>query len=73
MPRRRRAYIPEIPAHIVQRGINRSRCFNETEDYQFYLSSLEDALFRYPVELHAYCLMTNYVHLLMTPAESDAI
>lgn len=73
MPRRRRIYISGLPVHVVQRGINREPCFNEAEDYQKYLEFLGEALFRYPTQLHAYCLMTNHIHLLLTPQEGDAI
>ena len=71
MPRKPRMYLPEIPAHIVQRGNNREPCFFAEDDYRFYLDRLGQALQRYHVKCHAYVLMTNHVHLLMTP--SDAI
>ena len=66
MPRRPRMYLPEIPAHIVQRGNNRNACFFEQEDYQVYLEVLSKGCRRYAVHCHAYCLMTNHVHLLLT-------
>ncbi len=67
MPRKTRMYLPGIPAHVVQRGHNRDACFFDTRDYQFYLAQLGVGLRRYGVALHAYVLMTNHVHLLMTP------
>ena len=73
MPRRARMYISGFPYHVVQRGNNREACFFEIEDYQFYLDLLQQLLFRYGVHLHAYVLMTNHVHLLMTPEEKDSI
>jgi len=66
-------YLPGVPAHVVQRGNNRDACFFQDEDYQFYLAALGDALRRYRVQLHAYVLMTNHVHLLMTPADESGI
>ncbi len=66
MPRKPRMYLPGIPAHIVQRGNNRDVCFFADEDYQYYLEVLGQGCRRYHVQLHAYCLMTNHVHLLMT-------
>lgn len=73
MPRKTRMYVPGVPAHVVQRGNNREPCFFAQADYGFYLSALMDALERYEVELHAYVLMTNHVHLLMTPKHAEGI
>jgi len=66
-------YMPGVPAHVVQRGNNREPCFFAEADYRFYLSALMDALERHEVELHAYVLMTNHVHLLMTPRHAEGI
>ncbi len=71
MPRKPRMYIPGIPAHVVQRGNNRDVCFFSDEDYLYYLEVLEQGCHRYDVQLHAYCLMTNHVHLLMTQEQED--
>ncbi|WP_137886457.1 transposase [Pseudomonas sp. 2FE] len=73
MPRKQRMYLPGVPAHVVQRGNNRNACFFHEDDYRFYLAVLADALKRHRVELHAYVLMTNHVHLLMTPADTEGI
>ena len=73
MPRKPRMFIPGIPCHVIQRGNNRSVCFYEEENYLFYLDCLSDACRRFDVELHAYVLMTNHVHLLMTPSTEVGI
>ena len=73
MPRKPRTYLPGIPSHVVQRGNNRAATFFAETDYQFYLECLDDALRRYRVALHAYVLMTNHVHLLMTPTTTDGV
>jgi len=73
MPRRPRMYLPGIPTHIVQRGNNREPCFFHSDDYVYYLQCLKHALKRYRVECHAYVLMTNHVHLLMTPTNDTGI
>jgi putative transposase len=75
MPRRGRIMLAGVPVHLVQRGNNRSPCFVADEDHSFYLFHLGRALGRFGCELHAYCLMTNHVHLLVTPrgAESCAL
>jgi putative transposase len=53
--------------HIVQRGHDRRDCFRHETDYLVYLGNLRDLLVRTRCALHAYCLMTNHVHLLLTP------
>jgi putative transposase len=61
-----------IPVHVVQRGNNRQNCFHEAQDRSFYLLHLARLLGRSDCALHAYCLMTNHVHLLLTPARLDS-
>ena len=73
MPRRKRMYLPGIPYHIVQRGNNREVCFVESENYQYYLALWKDCSKRYGIAVHAYCLMTNHVHFLVTPEYPDSI
>ncbi len=72
MPRRPRLQFAEIPLHIVQRGINREPCFFAEEDYHCYFHWLEDAARDCGCAIHAYVLMTNHVHLLLTPAENGS-
>ena len=73
MARLPRPDLPGIPQHIVQRGNNRLPCFLDDEDRQRYLQCLLDALARFDCQLHAYVLMDNHVHLLMTPGEAGAV
>jgi putative transposase len=73
MPRRTRMYIPGLPYHIVQRGNNREACFIEPENYQFYLTLWQQIAKCYGVNVHAYCLMTNHIHFLVTPTSESAI
>ena len=72
MPRRARLSLPGIPWHIIQRGKNRSVCFHAEADYQFYLHYLKEFADRFGCAVHAYVLMTNHVHLLLTPAREDS-
>jgi putative transposase len=72
MPRRGRIMLAGIPVHVRQRGNNRSACFVTDEDRKFYLFQLGRGLGRYGCELHAYCLMTNHVHLLLTPKRAES-
>lgn len=73
MPRRKRMYVAGFPYHLVQRGNNREACFYGDADYQLYLALLQEYSERYGVDVHAYVLMTNHVHLLMTPDSEDSI
>jgi putative transposase len=72
MPRRARLSIAGIPWHIIQRGNNRSACFYAEEDYQRYLATLEEQAEKQGCRVHAYVLMTNHVHLLITPERKDS-
>lgn len=72
MPRRSRLMLPDVPVHIVQRGNNRGPCFFRESDYLVYLSQLETLAVRFDCAIHAWCLMTNHVHLLMTPGEANS-
>ncbi len=72
MPRRPRVIIPGIPLHIIQRGNNRQACFLADEDYQSYLDWLTEYSKVSGCDIHAYVLMTNHVHLLLTPKRPDS-
>ncbi len=73
MPRRSRMYLPNQPYHITQRGNNRQPCFFEPDDYQYYLELWKNMSNRYGVLVHAYCLMTNHIHILASPEHETAI
>lgn len=62
-----------VPQHVVQRGNNRLPCFLDDGDRQRYLQCLRQALLRFGCSLHAYVLMSNHVHLLLTPGEAGAV
>jgi len=68
MPRGPRFVVPGVALHIVQRGHNRRDCFQLDTDYLVYLSNLRELSMRTSCALHAYCLMTNHIHLLITPS-----
>ncbi|CAK0779828.1 transposase [Gammaproteobacteria bacterium] len=73
MPRRPRVHLDAVPLHIVQRGHNREPCFFGEEDYHTYLHWLSEALKMARCALHAYALMTNHVHLLVTPEHAKFV
>lgn len=72
MPRRARLAIAGIPWHIIQRGNNRSACLYADEDYRRYLDALGEMAQKYGCAIHAYVLMTNHVHPLLTPKKRDS-
>ena len=73
MHRRPRIHIDGLPLHIVQRGHNRAACFFGDQDRLAYLGWLHEALVRERCRMHAYVLMTNHVHLLLTPEEAERV
>lgn len=72
MARQPRPVLPGIALHVVQRGNDRSACFRRESDYMLYLTHLRELADRLGCAVHAYCLMTNHVHLLLTPPTTDA-
>ena len=73
MARLPRFVIPGQPQHVILRGNNRSEIFCAEADYQFFLEKLQLACEKHGGDLHAYVLMTNHVHLLMTPQSIQSI
>jgi len=67
MARRERQRVAGLPVHIIQRGNNRQACFYAEADHLFFLHHLRELAKRAQCEVHAYVLMTNHVHLLLTP------
>jgi putative transposase len=73
MSRRKRYGVAGLPQHVVQRGNNLQACFFQDADYLFYLECLNDASEKHGCEIHAYVLMTNHVHVLVTPGVPEGI
>ncbi|MDN5753284.1 MAG: transposase [Nitrosospira sp.] len=73
MPRKMRFYLPGMPAHVMQRGHNRGPVFFSEQDYFEYLRCLKHAADTYGCKVHAYVLMTNHVHLLVTPESKESV
>lgn len=67
MARHARLFAPGCAHHVIQRGNNRSPCFLNTNDRLNYLEFLSEAAGTHGVDIHAYVLMSNHVHLLVTP------
>lgn len=73
MPRQPRFLLPGYPQHVIQRGVNRQPVFFCDRDYRIYLEALLIANKARHCGIHAYVLMTNHVHLLITPDSPAAI
>ncbi len=73
MARLPRFVIPGQPQHVIVRGNNRSEIFCADADYQFYLEKLKQACDKHGCTLHAYVLMTNHVHLLISPDKEQGL
>ena len=73
MARLPRFVIPGQPQHVILRGNNRAEIFSADADYRFYLEKLKLACDKHGSDIHAYVLMTNHVHLLITPNEAQSL
>lgn len=73
MPRQPRTVIPGVPHHVTQRGNRRERVFFSEDDGSTYLELLAEHCHRRDVEVIAYCLMPNHVHLVLVPPAEDSL
>jgi putative transposase len=72
MPRHARFTVPQVPLHVWQRGVDRMACFRSDDDRRLYLGLLQELAPQAKCAMHAFVLMTNHVHLLLTPMEQDS-
>lgn len=73
MARLPRIVIPGSPMHVIQRGNNRQAIFFTENDYRKYLDVLAQASEEHECSIHAYVLMTNHIHLLVTPTTESSL
>jgi putative transposase len=73
MPRIARSVAVDYPHHITQRGNKRTAVFFDDEDHWFYINTLKRYCQKYKLEIWAYCLMGNHVHLLAVPREDTSL
>ena len=73
MARRGRYFLADQPLHVIQRGNNREAVFYDEGDYAVYRDWLGAAAVKHGLAIHAYVLMTNHVHLLVTPRKADSV
>ena len=73
MPRQCRYFIRNILQHVITRGVDQQAVFFHEQDYTLYLKALQDAAATNECLIHAYVLMTNHVHLLVTPGRKRSL
>src|SRR5262245_26965920 len=73
MARLPRYALAHQPQHVIQRGNDRQAIFCADADYRFFLEKLRASAEKHGCAIHAYVLMTNHVHLLVTPHEANSI
>ena len=73
MPRHTRLELPQVPLHVIQHGVNRGAIVVDDDDRHHFLDLLHDAAREHDLIIHAYVLMGNHVHLLLTPREVGAL
>src|SRR6267142_4462216 len=73
MPRLARAIVPDFPHHVTQRGNRRQQTFFSNDDYLLYVSLMAEWCHRCRVEVWAYCLMPNHIHLIAVPTTPDGL
>jgi putative transposase len=73
MARLPRLNMADVPQHVIQRGNNRKACFFDDQDYKVYLAKLKEYSQKLEVSVHSFVLMTNHVHLLLTPTEGNGV
>jgi len=73
MARIARVVVPGIPHHVTQRGVRRMETFFDDEDYEVYLRLMCDWCEMSGIEVWAYCLMPNHVHLVAVPEREESL
>ena len=73
MARLARLVVPGLPHHVTQRGNGRARTFFDDDDYARYRDLIAEGCREAGVEVWAWCLMANHVHLILVPAGEDGL
>lgn len=73
MPRAARVVVPGCTHHVTQRGNNRQDVFFADRDREMFLRYLREAAERFSLHVEGYCLMTNHMHLVVTPQRADSL
>jgi putative transposase len=73
MARLPRLVVPDQPHHVIQRGLDHRQIFQDAADHEFFLKWLREAAKMFKVAIHAYVLMPDHVHLLVSPADETGL
>jgi putative transposase len=73
MARMPRLVVPGLPHHVTQRGSRRQATFFIPGDFRLYLGLMAQSQARAGIEVWAYCLMPNHVHLVVIPSRPDSL
>jgi putative transposase len=73
MARMARVVVPHYPHHVTQRGNRRQKTFFSDADYRAYLKLLAEAKVESGVDIWAYCLMPNHIHIVAVPKHKDGL
>lgn len=73
MARLARLYVPDQPQHVILRGLAQQSAFNDEADYALFIDTLRSAARDYHLAVHAYVLMPDSVHLLVTPRDETSL
>jgi putative transposase len=73
MPRIARVVAPGFPHHVTQRGNRRQQTFFCDDDYRAYIDLMAEWCRRCGIEVWAYCLMPNHLHLIAVPSSADGL
>lgn len=73
MARLPRLVVPNQPHHVIQQGHDNQIVFRDTDDYVAFINWLREGSRQFKVAIHAYVLMTNHLHLLLTPSDETGL
>jgi len=73
MARLARLYVPDQPQHVILRGLAQQSAFSDEADYALFIDTLRSAARDYHLAVHAYALMPDSVHLLVTPRDETSL
>ena len=73
MARMPRLVVPGYPHHVTQRGNRKLQTFFSENDFRAYVNLIAEMKERSRVEIWAYCLMPNHVHLVAVPSHEDGL
>jgi putative transposase len=73
MPRKARIVLPNLAHHVTQRGNYQQNIFEKDDDFRIYLYLIKEYALKYRIKIHAFCLMSNHVHFILTPKNEKGL